>query len=412
MHDYSRRNAPPAASEHWRVLRDGRVRRRRRRVWAFVLPILAVLLAFWLIDPWLNGWTRQPVEARERAVQALGEARDANADRWAPDSLRLAEAALRTGMSAERVQAARLFFWRDFRRVEDHYLSAAELARRAAIASVLQRDDARFSASSVIAHAERVIKGAETAAGEMPFPRKERMLLQHARTLAEEAAVLFASTEYPQAGELAQRAAVEAEQACRGVLPLAERFINRHQLDLWRRWIDETVGWSRDHRNSAVIVYKEKNLVQLYHCGRPVRSYAADMGRNSLYAKQHAGDAATPEGRYKVVSKKDRGNSKYHKALLLDYPNAEDRTRFREAQRRGEIPRYAHLGGLIEIHGEGGRGQDWTLGCVALSNADMNDLFSRVEVGLPVTIVGGDGRDGTFSNLARSLMTRDFSQGK
>jgi murein L,D-transpeptidase YafK len=99
------------------------------------------------------------------------------------------------------------------------------------------------------------------------------------------------------------------------------------------------------------------------------------------------------------VKKKDRGQSRYHRALLLDYPNAADRERFAAAKRRGEIPRGAGIGGLIEIHGEGGRGQNWTEGCVALSNRDMDDLFRRVGTGTRVTIVGGDGRDGAFSDL-------------
>ena len=50
--------------------------------------------------------------------------------------------------------------------------------------------------------------------------------------------------------------------------------------------------------------------------------------------------------------------------------------------------------------GDGGRGKDWTRGCVALSNSDIDDLFRRVGVGTPVTIVGGDGH-GRFARLVR-----------
>jgi murein L,D-transpeptidase YafK len=84
------------------------------------------------------------------------------------------------------------------------------------------------------------------------------------------------------------------------------------------------------------------------------------------------------------------GSSLYHKALLLDYPNADDRAEFALARRRGEMPMSAGIGGFIEIHGEGGRGRDWTRGCVALTNADMDELFARVPIGTPVTIVGSD----------------------
>jgi len=410
MQDHWRRTSGPAAPDAWRVLRNGRARRRRRRPWWWVAPVGGVLVLLWLIAPWLNGWSNQPIEARERAVSALEEARSLDAARWAPDSLNAAEAAFRLTQGAERVEAGLPVFFRDFREIENRYLLAAELARRAAIFTLVQKDDARFSASQVLQRARRVVGNAERVAEEMPFPHKERVQLQRARTLAGEAEILFAAAEFSQAAELAERAEKDAEQACRGVLPLAERFIDGRQVGIWKRWIQDTIDGSRRNGGPAVIIYKEKNLVQLYQNGRPVRTYAADMGRNSLYEKRRAGDSATPEGRYRIVSKKDRGRSRYYKALLLDYPNADDRERFRERQRRGEIPRHAGLGDYIEIHGEGGRGHDWTLGCVALSNADMSDLFSRVDVGHPVTIVGGDGRDGTFSNLARSLLQRSSSE--
>ena len=67
---------------------------------------------------------------------------------------------------------------------------------------------------------------------------------------------------------------------------------------------------------------------------------------------------------------------------------------------RGAFPVTRRWGGSIQIHGEGGRGRDWTRGCVAVSNRDMDDLFSRVSVGTPVTIVGGDGT-GIYARLAR-----------
>ena len=60
------------------------------------------------------------------------------------------------------------------------------------------------------------------------------------------------------------------------------------------------------------------------------------------------------------------------------------------AKRDGRLPRGAGIGSLIEIHGDGGRGEDWTSGCVALENHDMDRLFARVSVGTPVTIIGSD----------------------
>jgi murein L,D-transpeptidase YafK len=131
-----------------------------------------------------------------------------------------------------------------------------------------------------------------------------------------------------------------------------------------------------------------------------VKTFVAELGTNWTADKSRSGDAATPEGRYKVVQKKGAGHSIYYKALLLDYPNAEDRAAFARAKRRGEIPRDATPGGLIEIHGDGGKGRDWTRGCVAVSNDDMDDVFRRAKVGTPVTIVGSNAHRGELATLA------------
>ena len=134
--------------------------------------------------------------------------------------------------------------------------------------------------------------------------------------------------------------------------------------------------------------------------GRAVARTRSTSASNALGRKLRAGDLATPEGRYRVVAKKGPGQSRYHKALLLDYPNEADRRRIAEARRAGELPPGSRPGGLIEIHGEGGLGRNWTDGCVAVSNADMDELFAKVELGAWVTIVGGDGTNGAFSGFA------------
>jgi murein L,D-transpeptidase YafK len=159
------------------------------------------------------------------------------------------------------------------------------------------------------------------------------------------------------------------------------------------------VAWSRRTGRAAIVVRKDSHLLTLYRGGRRVRDYRADLGYGSIRDKLVAGDGATPEGRYRITVRKGKGQSIYYKALLLDYPNAEDRVAFARARRSGAVARGASPGGLIEIHGEGGRGKDWTKGCVALTNADIDQLFTRVEVGTPVTIVGSDGTGGALTGL-------------
>ena len=166
------------------------------------------------------------------------------------------------------------------------------------------------------------------------------------------------------------------------------RFRDPRLLKQWRAWVSSTIAESKQAGEPVIIVDKLRGALHVYDDGKRVATYSAELGANGLKPKRFAGDKATPEGRYRVVEARGRGATQFYKALLLDYPNKEDVARFRAAQRRGSIPRRAGIGGLIEIHGDGGDGKDWTDGCVALRNRDMDKVFARSPVGTRVTIVG------------------------
>ena len=166
----------------------------------------------------------------------------------------------------------------------------------------------------------------------------------------------------------------------------ADRLADPGRQRLWQSWVDEALGASRGR--PVVVVVKAGRRCHLLRDGAVVASFRADLGRAGLADKLHAGDRATPEGRYRVTEKRDRGATAYYRALMLDYPNEDDRKEYADAVRRGLVPRGRGIGGLIEIHGRGGQGVDWTDGCVAVADADMDRLFAAVEVGTPVVIVG------------------------
>lgn len=140
-------------------------------------------------------------------------------------------------------------------------------------------------------------------------------------------------------------------------------------------------------RGSAIVVDKPARRLLVYDHGKLRRQYDVALGVHPDGHKAREGDRRTPEGVYSVLAKKDRGQTRFHRALLIDYPNATDLALFVKAKAEGRIPRSARIGGLIEIHG-GGTGVDWTDGCVALENKDMEDLFRRVRVGTPILILG------------------------
>ena len=133
-----------------------------------------------------------------------------------------------------------------------------------------------------------------------------------------------------------------------------------------------------------VRVDKSERTLTLYAGGRPVRTYTGiQLGDEPVGPKRFEGDERTPEGRYTI----DYGNpnSAYHLSLHISYPTAAD---VAYARARGRSP-----GGLIFIHGQpnwlpvGRLHGDWTDGCIALSNAEIEELWSLVGNGAEIEIV-------------------------
>jgi lipoprotein-anchoring transpeptidase ErfK/SrfK len=166
------------------------------------------------------------------------------------------------------------------------------------------------------------------------------------------------------------------------------RYASPDRIAQWQRMARETVEWSKKHRASAIVISKAERLLTLYRSGQKVVSYPVRLGFNGIKEKRYQGDGATPEGRYRIAGKRGRGQTQYYRALLLDYPNQEDRRRFLSDRRKGKIPALRDIGGQIEIHGVDNQLMAQTLGCVMLENPQMALLFERVNNGTPVTIVG------------------------
>ncbi len=217
---------------------------------------------------------------------------------------------------------------------------------------------------------------------------REAAALQRAKYHAQLAENLAAKGDFAGAAEAAEQSLSEADVVDQGWNALRSRFSDRKLLRTWRGWANQTILESKQRGTTVIIVDKLRRELHVYDDGKKIATYAAELGGNGLRPKRHAGDRATPEGRYKVTELRANGATKYYKALMLDYPNRDDVARFREAQRKGSIPKRVGIGSLIEVHGLGGDGRDWTDGCVALTNKDMDKVFQRARVGTPVVIVG------------------------
>ncbi len=156
----------------------------------------------------------------------------------------------------------------------------------------------------------------------------------------------------------------------------------------WHKMVEQTLHQSKKNKSYAIIIDKLARKLMVYKNGELMYQYPIELGPNWLYSKQQQGDNSTPEGMYKIIDKKQNGQTKYYKALLLDYPNEHDKKRFILNKKQGLIKPDAAIGNLIEIHGSGEKGSDWTNGCIALKDADMDQLFQSCPLGTQVTIVG------------------------
>ena len=138
-------------------------------------------------------------------------------------------------------------------------------------------------------------------------------------------------------------------------------------------------------RADRIVVEKSKRQMKLMRGGEVLKTYQVALGAQPVGAKDRQGDHKTPEGVYKVDSKKP--NSQFHRALHISYPSAADGER---ARTLGMSP-----GGDVEIHGLGAkygwvgaahREYDWTDGCVAVTNREIDEIWPLVPVGTPVEI--------------------------
>ncbi len=129
-----------------------------------------------------------------------------------------------------------------------------------------------------------------------------------------------------------------------------------------------------------IVVHKGRREMLLLAGESVVRSYRVALGRDPVGHKQREGDGRTPEGRYTIDWRNP--NSKYHLSLHLSYPSPEDLER---AEAAGENP-----GGDIMIHGVkpgvAHPESDWTEGCIAVADAEMDEIWRLVADGTVVEI--------------------------
>ncbi len=334
------------------------------------------------------GCRHPSVEDLEKAGRAMQRAAEAGGAVRAAALCAEAQGALVEAEAEVKVQTRRLPIARDYEKAETMALRAREAAERCALQATLMQSRSRARADRGLADLQRAIARAAPLARHLPDPHPARDVLRQAEIALGEGRESFSRQEFERAEEAAGRGSRQVSEVVRAVDAFIESFAHHPRIGRWKRWVTETLREARGTGKPVILVDKLRRQLLVLKGEDEIATYSVELGISAIEDKTQAGDEATPEGRYHVTEVRDPGRTRYHRALMLDYPNADDLAEFRRLQRSGQVARGKTIGSLIEIHGEGGRGLDWTQGCVALTNADMDELVGLVAVGTPVTIVG------------------------
>jgi L,D-transpeptidase-like protein len=331
---------------------------------------------------------RSPLDRLEAARKAMALAGEAGGVTRAPELCGAAQAAMVRAEAEVRVQQKRFSLARDFGEADRLVAQAHLAAERCAARARAARDRARERASRELDDLQAWVARVTSLARHAPGSARIREELRQAEIGLGEGRASFARDQFERASDAAERGRAAVTMAVDDLDRFFSEFLASPRRDLWRRWVSETLRRSRRDGAAVILIDKLRRQLLLMRGDEEIASYPVDLGTGGMDSKTHAGDAATPEGRYRVTEVRGPGQTHYYRALLIDYPNAEDRARYRKLVRAGDVSRRQGIGSLIEIHGQGGRDQDWTEGCVALENTDMDELTKIARVGTQVTIVG------------------------
>lgn len=141
---------------------------------------------------------------------------------------------------------------------------------------------------------------------------------------------------------------------------------------------------AQPHAN-AIVVHKKERTMELVHAGQVIKTYKVALGGEPVGPKARQGDHRTPEGAYVIDSR--NAHSQFHRSLHISYPNVADKERARKLG----VP----TGGDIYIHGlpngygfigAAHRARDWTDGCIAVTDQEIEEIWRLVDNGTPVEI--------------------------
>ncbi len=360
-------------------------RKRKRARKFFIILTGLVFLSLLFLGFLLLSAAKPPLDIIGQCQTDLSHARKVQAHEYAREILSDAEYTWQKAMIEWQIQNDRLFFMRNYEGVTKLAFDASSKAKRAAEKSMQVKDSLQRDLSSSLKFVDNKIKNFEANYASLPMEKAVRNSFTSAKLLYLEALHAYERGDYQQVPGNLEKAKFLVSQSVQKAHSTLNSYFNNYSK--WRRWADETVNWSKTNNSAAIVVDKFARECLIYKDGKLKQKFDIELGPNWMSDKLYRGDKATPEGRYHITKKKSHRDTKYYKALLINFPNDEDKAEYATNVKKGRVSKRG-LGSLIEIHGGGGRGIDWTDGCVALTNEDMDKIYDQAAVGTPVTIVG------------------------
>jgi hypothetical protein len=359
------------------------MRRSLKKSFFFLFITALIMLAFYGM---ISIIPRPPIEKIDNARTKLSLARKNNAEFYSARLYSEAKTNYDSAMAIWKKENRKFIYLRDYEKVSSFADISAKKATQATENSKTSTTALEISISQKISKLNKTIEEINKQFTSYPLEPEIRNRISRGKFLLKEAEVAFEKQQFLQA----DRKISEAESLLIYSYENASADLRSYfkLFPEWEKWIAKTISLSKENRDYSIIIDKYSRKVLVYLNGIKKYEYSAELGTNWVGYKRMRGDKATPEGMYKVNRKFEKNKTKYYKALLIDYPNTEDSARFKTDIANGNLPGNAKIGDMIEIHGTGGRGVDWTDGCIAVTDKEMDMLFKIAKVGTPVTIVG------------------------
>jgi L,D-peptidoglycan transpeptidase YkuD (ErfK/YbiS/YcfS/YnhG family) len=358
-----------------------------RKVIRWVVSILVLAGVISLIILLMIHFTpTPPADDIDFARETLSRASRDKADTYSKKLYTEANADYDSAMADWKRENKKFLFFRNYEKVEMYAKLSAKIANQANESSETNSSTLKIKLKDKIDSINKTSYNINKLFGRYPMPSEIRNRISKGNFLLKEGEVAYNKGQYLPANTKI----IESESLLTSVYDnaIAELRDYFKSFSTWKKWTQLAIYDSKKSRSYSIIVDKFSRKCYVYLGGEKKYEFEAELGRNWVGDKRRMGDLATPEGMYRIVDKFSGNETEYYKSLSLDYPNARDKERFKTAISKGTLPAWAKIGGGIEIHGGGGKGVDWTEGCIALTNSEIDLVYSIAKVGTPVTIVG------------------------